>query len=125
MFELFMLLLLFVIGWFAGQIYAIWHVRDVIIELSRKDAASEGTTKIKLNIFKVEQIKDTLYLYDAESDKFICQGPTLDLLAHRVKEIKYNTIPEAPAAVIYNNDKIWFVNGKVFKSIAEVLANEN
>lgn len=131
MLELLIIVFLVAIGWFAGQGYAYWQVRDILRDYARREGIDiddeynikepNPINKITLNILKVEQIKDVLYLYDVANDKFVCQAETLDALAYRVKEINYTKL----AGVIYNDDKLWFVDGKVFKTLEEVAINES
>lgn len=130
MLELFILLCIFGVGWVAGQTSAYWKMRDIILDSARKSGIDlnddftvnkKSTNVRKLSIFKIEVIKDVLYLYDVATDKFICQANSIDELAQKVTETKYSKI----AGVLYGDCNIWFVDGKVLNSLAEIKSNEN
>jgi hypothetical protein len=128
--ELLLLIIIFAAGWFAGQAYAYWQLRDVVRKYAIEEfgmkidegfnilSDPEDTSKkaIKIRALKIEQQKDTLYLFDADTDQFVCQALSTDELAKRVKEINYSMI----AGVLHNNNTIWFVDGKVFDSLEKI-----
>lgn len=126
---LLILIVVFAGGFFAGQARAYWQLREVVRkyaveELGMKIDAEyniiEGTdskaTDAKIRALKIEQQKDTLYLFDADTDKFVCQALTVDELAKRVKEVNYCKI----AGVVHNDKSIWFVDGKVVETLEQL-----
>lgn len=106
----------FWLGYQVGVHLTAWRLRDFIIEAAKKEGLSidkdNNIVEIntKPNVYKlfIEQIKDTLYLYDHE-DEFVCQASTVEelaVLAKKHKNIKY-------AAVLHGSDTFMFVDGIV------------
>lgn len=121
MFELFILFAVFLLGWVLGQIHAIARATEIIEEYTKSNGLNKTKPIITISILKIERIKDILYLYDVATDSFICQASTLDALAAMVKESKNIKL----AGVIYDEDKLWFVDGKVFNTLEEVSIDES
>jgi hypothetical protein len=111
-------------GYNIGQIVLSWHLRDVI----RKEAISQGINvdsefnikpkndKPKVSKLWIEKVHDIMYLYDKDTDDFVCQANTLEelaTLALKYKNIKY-------ASVMNGDDVFAFVDGSV-KSAKEIL----
>lgn len=73
-----------VIGVFLGIglvfLYIAYRVRSIIINF--ETAVNQAVTEIKDSFMpvRVEKDKDTYFLYDKESNDFICQGKTLQEL---------------------------------------------
>lgn len=125
MFEIFIIVFIFWLGYQFGQVALSWKLRDIL----RKEAIKEGIVvdgnyniinvkDEKPNVFQlfIEKANNILYLYDRENDTFVCQGSSLVELAKLAKEyknIKY-------AAVIDGNEVYAFVDGTV-KTEQEVL----
>jgi hypothetical protein len=128
------LLILVFVAWAAynvGVSVTAWRLRDLVY----KEAKARGmVTKADQELFEgqkekqevnvtqliVEKVKDVLYLYERDTDNFVCQGATLEelaTLAQKYKNIKY-------AAVLCGNEIYAFVNGTV-KTEKEVRNNEN
>lgn len=112
--ELIFILLIFVLGFGLGNIYASFKfVRalkdaaeaagiDLDKELEKKENPEKTVHKLA-----VEKHGDVLYLFDREQDNFICQGSSVQELAQLAK--KYKNIVMATA--IYNDKVFMFQNG--------------
>lgn len=123
MLELIIIAFIFWLGYNAGQMVLSWQLRDVI----RKEARSQGiNVDDEYNLIKdegpkvqqliVEKVNNVLYLYERDTDDFVCQGTTLTelaTLAKKYKNIKY-------AAVMIDEEIYAFVDG-VVKTDKEVL----
>jgi hypothetical protein len=109
-------LLLIIVGFVFGNIYA---TRKFLKQL--KDTAEKLGIDVETEINKLCKEKETpkvrrliverhgsmLYLYDKESDDFVCQGKNIDELAELSKKYK-NII----GAVVLHDDKVFmFMNG--------------
>lgn len=84
--------------------YNIDLIREIEL-LKNEPIQQEGILVYKL---EVETHGDSLYLYDRDTDTFICQGKTLEDLAKdalKQKQILY-------ASVIYNEKVFMFKDGK-------------
>lgn len=126
--ELLILLFIFALGFFVGQARAYWQLREVVRKYAVEElgmkidsgyniiSEPETVAEVKIRALKIEQQKDTLYLFDADTDKFVCQALTVDELAKRVKEVDYCKI----AGVVHNDKSIWFVDGKVFETLEQL-----
>ena len=83
---------------------------DAGVDLEREIAKleeSEKTKVVPVYQLHVENINDILYLYDTDSDDFLCQGSSMGELALACKQ--YNNI--ILAAVKYQEQIFMFVNG--------------
>jgi len=110
------ILLALVIGYFVGKAHAYYTLarafRDIAeengIDLEKdwlSEKVEETTQVYKL---KVETHGDMLYLFDKETDSFVCQGSTvqeLATLAQKNKNIAY-------AAVLHGDKIFTFQDGK-------------
>lgn len=111
--------IIFGLGYFVGQVVCFYQFRkslkaiaeevgiDLTSELQKIDKKFQEDLK---QIFKLEteQINDTLYLYDRETNDFICQGKTIEELANFAK--KYKNINYA--SVIHGSTIYTFMNGE-------------
>lgn len=112
MFEIFILLVVFCVGFYVGESIFAYRIRHLIY----KEAKSQGILidldeKSKPTIDKlfVESTNDMMYLYEYEKNTFICQGKTLGelaRLAQKYKNIQY-------AIVEHNKEMLVFVDGSV------------
>lgn len=113
MFELFILLAVFGIGFYVGETMFAWRIRHLIFKEAKEqginiDFVPENT---KPNIAKlfIEKSNDMMYLYDYEKHTFLCQAKSLDelaALAQKYKHIKY-------AVVAHEDDMLMFIDGAV------------
>lgn len=107
------LLLVFIAGFFVGEMYGYYRVVKAIrrlaedngfdiekeLGLNQKEESKETTSVYKLN---VEQHGDMLYLFDSEKDNFICQGSSVQELCKLAKEQK-----NVKFAAVKHGDKIF------------------
>jgi len=111
--------IVFGLGYFVGQVACIYQFRkslkaiaeeagiDLTSELQKLDIKFQEELK---HVFKLEteQINGTLYLYNRETNDFICQGKTIEELANFAK--KYKNINYA--SVIHGDTVYTFMNGE-------------
>jgi len=117
-------LLVLVFGFFIGRIYTYWTVYQALKELADAEGLvlSEELEKIKnkhlddeepkVKVIKVAALQieahgDLLYLFERETDKFICQGSTIEELAKLAKDNKNIST----ASVLYGERIFMFING--------------
>jgi hypothetical protein len=118
--ELFLFIFcIFAAGFVAGKIHTYFHVakllRDVAehagidIEREMKKLDSEEVPPEKL-VYKlmVEEHGELLYLFDKETDEFICQGSSVQELAKLALERKKINL----AAVLHGEKVLQFKNGE-------------
>jgi hypothetical protein len=104
----------FWIGYEAGIIVTSYRLRYLIYKEAKRvgiltEIEPELEEKPIVSQLFVEKSNDTLYLYDKDTDGFICQGSTLQELA--ILAQKYNNIKYA--AVMIGEEIYAFVDGKV------------
>jgi hypothetical protein len=124
MLEIIILCIVFWLGYQLGLFIMSYRLRDLIYQEAKRRGLTKGSDD---DLFEepavptvsqliVEKANNILYLYERDTDNFICQGSTLEelaTLAEKYKNIKY--------AAVMQDDKIWaFVDGAV-KSEKEVL----
>lgn len=111
MFEILILLVVFVIGFYVGESVFAYRIRHLIYKEAKEQGILIDTEEAKTNISKlfVESANDMMYLYEYEANTFVCQGKTLDelaSLAQKYKNIKY-------AIVLHDEEMLMFVDGNV------------
>lgn len=116
--ELLILLIIFGVGFWAGELYGMYKIVTSLREVIdiEKALGLEKQEKPASTVYKleVETHGDMLYLFDSESDSFICQGSSVQELATLAKEYK-NVLY---AAVKYNDKVFAFKDGKSIEVIA-------
>ena len=120
MIEFILIVCIFALGYVAGQMVFAWKIRDIIYkeaEAAGIDVESRlsGVQKIEVAKLIIEESNNMLYLYEYDTDNFVCQAKTLDelaILANQYKNIKY-------AAVAQGETMHMFVEGKVKKAMNE------
>ena len=128
--DIIFLLVIFFLGVLTGESYALYRFRRILRKIARKQGIdldaeithSELTGNINTSFNKflrmeTEQIGEVLYLYDKDSDSFICQGSSIEelvRLANQYKSIKRGTI--------VHNDKVFVI---LDGEIEELKSNEN
>ena len=112
MFEIIILLVVFVIGFYVGESVFAYRIRHLIY----KEAKAQGIlidldeeAKPIIDKLFVEYNNDMMYLYEYEANTFICQGKTLGELARSAQ--KYKNIQYA--IVEHNKEMLVFVDGSV------------
>lgn len=120
---MFELLCWFIILYFAfmlGRIYQLFEIRKVIRKISKQNGIDLSNLTLeddeeitRFILLEIENVNDTLLLYNSETNEFICQSSSLEEAAEKFNNIKKNTTGE----VIYENSKIYFVNGKIIEGL--------
>jgi len=115
--ELF-LFLVFVVGFALGKIHTYFHVAKALrefaddhgvdIEKELKKVNEEAKPEKLVYKLMVEKHGDMLYLFDKESDEFICQGSSVQELAKLAQERKKINL----AAVLHEDKIFQFKNGE-------------
>lgn len=119
--EFFTLLIVFGLGFGAGKLHAYYKfVRlikdladeagiDIISEIKKvNDDEDEPVAGSQVGKLVVEAHGDVLYLFEKDTDNFICQGKTLPELAKGANEYKHI----AYAVVKYGDQVFTFQNGE-------------
>lgn len=102
---------LFLLGFFIGANYAVNSIRRQVLNLA-KDAGilEEEPTKQTAPVLSLEKHGNTYYLFDQQTDTFLCQSNDLNDLGNKL--VAYKNIKLA----FVQSDKeqsFWFVDGKV------------
>lgn len=113
MLELLILGFVFFVGYQVGMAVLSWKLRDIILKEAKAQGIDVSLSKqVKVATVEkliVEEVNDTLFLYDFDTKEFICQAKTLTELAalsKAYKNIKY-------AAVIHGDECFMFIDGNV------------
>jgi hypothetical protein len=105
------LIVCLVVGYVIGNVHTIWKLRKLIAEAGIDfEQNLVETEKPKVQIYKltVETMDDILYLYDRDTNDFVCQAKSLEELAKSCKEYKNIMV----ATVIHDSKVFIFANGK-------------
>lgn len=117
--DMFDIILILAIGYFIGKAHAYYSLAKTIRDLAEengidiekdwlnKDEDADKTLKDKIHLLRVETVNDVLYLYEKDTNDFVCQGSNIDDLATRAKEYKNILL----ASVLHNDKVFMFVNG--------------
>jgi len=97
---------IFLAGAYFGTRYTLYRLQKALEEAG-VDFEEEKAEVIKVKKYFVEKINELLYLYEHTSNKFIGQGKSLEELAVIAKD------NAEIAGVSYNEEVVWFVDGKV------------
>jgi uncharacterized protein YneF (UPF0154 family) len=99
-----------VCGYFIGIFRAIAALKSINQQLVESLVKQPKESKPKLRMFKIDHNNGVMYLYDMVTDSFVCQGSSLVELAGIVS----TTHSVRLAGVVNGEDKLWFINGKVY-----------
>lgn len=122
--DIFYFLLAFSIGWFGGQYYMALQLRKQIAKIAERYGMTleelvksfEQVTTIeikKVPNLVTEYQGNTIYLYNKDTGKFVCQGSSLDELAMLCND-------EFQAALVEDKDtNLIFANGKIQNTFNE------
>lgn len=117
--NIFDIIFIFVIGYAVGNLRAYYKLRHIIYDVARREGIDVSELeeskeqKSQVKKLEVEQINDIMYLYERDTNDFICQANSIEELAKLAKEYK-NVI----AATVICNERVYmFINGvsKEFK----------
>lgn len=125
MFEVFVILQVFAVGFICGQFYLAWKIRKTMQKigeslgidldgLERQLANGESTIKVtRAENYFTEVTSNSILLYCKETGKFIAQAEDLTKLAEEV----YNHSKVRFATVNHNNQEFTFIEGKIVKNL--------
>lgn len=125
MFEVFVILQVFAVGFICGQFYLAWKIRKTMQKvgeslgidldgLERQLANGESTIKVtRAENYFTEVTSNSILLYCKETGKFIAQAEDLTKLAEEV----YNHSKVRLATVNHNNQEFTFIEGKIVKNL--------
>lgn len=110
---------IFFVGIIVGFRSGISHVRmqlaELIVKLEKDpDAFNDIVTKIKQRVIEIpilvtECHENVILLYNKGTNKFLCQGKTLEDVAHNLWSHE-----KVSVAIVEHDDKmLWFVDGEV------------
>jgi len=105
-------LTIFLAGAYFGTKYTLYRLHKALEEAGVD--FEEEQEKIEVKKFFVENVNGLLYLYEHNTNKFICQGKVLTELASLS-----NKYDKADVACVINYDKevVWFIDGEVRKEL--------
>lgn len=115
-------LIIFFFGFVIGEMVTMIRLRNTLNRISKDlglvlSEKPDGLTMEKPFRLITERTGDVLYLYDKETDKFICQASTVEELAILAK--KYQNIQRG--TIIHDNKVFLLSDG----TITELKSNEN
>lgn len=112
--DILLLILLLVVAFQAGKHYGYYKIVKIMKEVAEdqgfdleKELGLQKEQDEKQTVFvvpklNVEQHGDMLYLFDVDTDNFICQGASVQELAKLAKELKNVSV-----AAVKHGDKIF------------------
>ena len=101
------LLVIFLLGAYCGTRYTLYRLHKALEEAGVDFEEEEKVEVIQVKKYFIEKINELLYLYEHTSNTFIGQGKSLEELALIAKD------KAEIAGVSYNEEVVWFVDGKV------------
>lgn len=101
----------FLFGMFVMDKIIFYRIRKALEEAGVDFEAEEKIEVVQVKKYFIEDINGLLYLYEFTTNNFVGQGNSLDELAILAQD-KSNI-----AGVKYNEEVIWFVDGKVRTTI--------
>ncbi len=112
--NLFDIICIFIIGYSVGNLRAYYKMRHIIYDVAKREGISidddledKKSTESLIKKLEVEQINDVMYLYERDTNDFICQANSIEDLAKLAKEYR-NII----AATVIHNERVYmFLNG--------------
>jgi hypothetical protein len=108
------ILLCFILGFSLGEMYCAWQVHKIIRNILIKhnietESLIEDEVAFSVAKLQIERVDTQLFLYEYDTNHFICQADTVEELAKRCKE--YKNISNA--VVLDSNNIIFFIDGVV------------
>ena len=103
------IILILALGWVMGEFYTMYKLRKNI----RSYLIIQEETRPTVFKLETELIDDIIFLYDRDTNDFICQGNSLEQLAQlsrEYKKIEYATVQHGDYFVA-------FIEGKVTKEV--------
>lgn len=112
-----LLIFCIVIGWILGSNYAYFKMQRVLRKIVNEDLdvdLKSYSNKHEVPILVTERHENMLYLWNKETNDFMCQG--IDLKELQEKLSKHKNIH---MACVQHDDKyFWFINGEIKDSIS-------
>lgn len=125
MFEIFVILQVFAVGFMCGQFYLAYKIRKTMTRIGQtlgidlqglEDRLANGQSTITVtraeNYF-TETTKNSILLYCKETGKFVAQAENLAQLAQEV----YDHCKVRIATVKHNDEEFTFIDGKIVKNL--------
>jgi hypothetical protein len=103
------IILILALGWVMGEFYTMYKLRKNI----RSYLIIQEETRPTVFKLETELIDDIIFLYDRDTNDFICQGNSLEQLAQlsrEYKKIEYATVKHGDYFVA-------FIEGKVTEKV--------
>jgi hypothetical protein len=103
------IILILALGWVMGEFYTMYKLHKNL----RTYLVIEEPTKPNVYKLETELIDDIIFLYDRDTNDFICQGNSLEQLAQlsrEYKKIEYATVKHGDYFVA-------FIEGKVTEKV--------
>jgi len=129
MLEIFTYIQVFVLGWFACRIYTGIKLQNALRRIAEEngmtleelgqnifDMKGIKTSVIKVPNLTTELTKNSILLYNKDTGDFVAQAGTVEELAENA--YKFSNIKLA--LVNHNEEKLWFVEGKVRNDLKEI-----
>jgi hypothetical protein len=123
MLEFFILISLMYFAFNMGKAHQLFEMRRTIRKIAEEsnvnldDLLNAATDKEleerNIVLVKTEVIDDTILLYNISTNEFLGQANTIEEAAKVFSERKKN----ATGAVVHNNDELFFVDGKITKTL--------
>ena len=125
MFEIFVILQVFAVGFMCGQFYLAYKIRKTMKKIGEtlgidlqglEDGLAKGQSTLTVtraqNYF-TETTKNSILLYCKETGKFVAQAENLAQLAQEV----YDHSKIRIATVKHNDEEFTFIDGKIIKNL--------
>jgi hypothetical protein len=119
MFDFLRFIIIFFLGFIIGRIWQLFELRTRILKIYKdRDIDISTITEDKEDIpnyirLEIDKVDNTILLYNSFTNEFICQSSSIEEAAEKFNKIKKNI----PGIVVYENKKIFFINGKIIKDI--------
>lgn len=102
-----LIILSVVAGWFMCLFYLSYKVNQWLNEEQENNVST--TEEVKQTSGSIEQHGDVLYLFNKDTNAFLCQGYNVNELAKRLLDYKKVKI----AHIEFGNKIYYFINGEV------------
>jgi len=114
----------FFLGWLVCKMVINYKVRKALSVIADANGMTlDEMTSVVIESEEVEVpnlfteiVNNSIMLYNKDTNQFVSQASSIDELAKAVMD--YNKIDVA--LVNHNDEKIWFVDGKVCKNLKEI-----
>ena len=123
MLEILIMLGIVYFAFYMGKAYQLFEMRRTIRKIAVENnvnlddllnaATDEELKEHNIVLIKTETVDDTILLYNLSTNEFLGQAKTIEEAAKVFCERKKNFT----AAVMHNNDELFFVDGKITKTI--------